>query len=95
MSNEKMSKDQMFEKSYMPFAIRWGKISCIISMLIVYLPALALIVFYDARPDVGVLITGIVGIVSAYSAWYFVDPITAISHSRNAGDVHDLCFRKQ
>ena len=76
MSNEKMSKDQMFEKSYMPFAIRWGKISCIISMLIVYLPALALIVFYDARPDVGVLITGIVGIVSAYSAWYFVDPIT-------------------
>ena len=49
MSNEKMSKDQMFEKSYMPFAIRWGKISCIISMLIVYLPALALIVFYDAR----------------------------------------------
>ncbi len=70
------TKEQIFEKSYMPFAVKWGRFSCIIAMLVVYLPALALAVFFGARPDIGVVITGIVGIVSAYSAWYFVDPIT-------------------
>lgn len=69
-------KDEIFEKEYMPFAISWGKISCIVAMLIVYLPAIALILFFNARPDVGAIITGVIGIVSAYSAWYFVDPIT-------------------
>lgn len=70
------TKEQIFEKSYMPFAIRWGRFSCVIAMLVVYFPALALAVFFGARPDIGVVITGIVGILSAYSAWYFVDPIT-------------------
>ncbi|WP_176892276.1 hypothetical protein LIY46_06335 [Fusobacterium varium] len=71
-----MNKEEIFEKNYMPFAIKWGKFSCIIAMLIIYFPALALIIFFDARPDTGAIITGIIGIVSAYSAWYFVDPIT-------------------
>lgn len=70
------NKVNVFEKAYMPFAIRWGRLSCIISIMLVYLPAIALIVFHGARPDMGAVLTGIVGIVSAYSAWYFVDPIT-------------------
>lgn len=69
-------KSHIFDKVYMPFAIRWGRTSCIISMLLVYIPAAALMLFYGARPDMGAVLTGIVGIISAYSAWYFVDPIT-------------------
>lgn len=71
-----MTKDEIFEQKYMPFAIKWGKFSCIIAIFVVYLPAVALILFFGARPDIGAIITGIVGIISAYSAWYFVDPIT-------------------
>lgn len=71
-----LGKKEIFEKEYMPFVIKWGKFSCIIAILVVYLPALALFLFFNARPDVGAIITGIIGMVSAYSAWYFVDPIT-------------------
>lgn len=71
-----LGKEEIFEKEYMPFVIKWGKFSCIIAILVVYLPALALFLFFNARPDVGAIITGIIGMVSAYSAWYFVDPIT-------------------
>lgn len=73
---KKYGKEEIFEKSYIPFAIKWGKLSCFIALLIVYLPVAALVIFFKARPSIGAIITGCIGILSAYSAMYFVDPIT-------------------
>lgn len=47
------TKEQIFEKSYMPFAIKWGRFSCVIAMLMVYFPALALAIFFWSAPGCG------------------------------------------
>ncbi|MEG0091705.1 MAG: hypothetical protein RSA20_07780, partial [Oscillospiraceae bacterium] len=70
------STSDIFQNSYMPFAIKWGKFSSVIAMLIVFLPAFALMIFFGARPDKAAIISGIVGMLSAFCAWYIVDPIT-------------------
>lgn len=73
---KKHTKEKIYEEEYIPFAVKWGKFSCFIALLIVYLPVLALIIFFNARPNIGAVITGCIGMLSAYSAMYFVDPIT-------------------
>lgn len=67
---------QVFQEEYMPYIIRWGKLTCWLSIPLIFIPALALYIFYDAVPSAGGVITGFIALFSAMVAWYVVDPIT-------------------
>ena len=66
----------IYEKEYMPYIIKWGKITCWISIPLIFLPALALYLVYGARPSAAGVVTGFISLFSAMLAWYIVDPIT-------------------
>lgn len=66
----------IFDNDYMPYIIKWGKITCWMSIPLIFIPAIALIVFYDASPSWDGVVTGLISLISAMIAWYIVDPIT-------------------
>lgn len=73
MNTEQQS---VFDNEYMPYIIKWGKITCWVSVPLIFIPALALMVFYGAAPSLNGIMTGLISLVSAMVAWYVVDPIT-------------------
>ncbi|MBS4785516.1 MAG: hypothetical protein KH009_05330 [Clostridiales bacterium] len=70
------TQKEIFQKEYMPYIIRWGKITCWLSIPLIFIPAVALYIFYQAVPSVGGVITGFIALASSMVAWYVVDPIT-------------------
>lgn len=70
------NKKEIFDKEYMPYIIKWGKFTTWFSLLLIYLPAAALMIFYGARPPFAAVMSGIISICSANLAWYIVDPIS-------------------
>lgn len=73
-----MEQNQLdvYEKEYLPYIIKWGKITCWVSIPLIFLPALALFLVYGARPSAAGVVTGFISLFSAMLAWYIVDPIT-------------------
>lgn len=73
-----MSPEQkkIFEHEYMPYIRKWGKITCWVSIPLIFLPAVALFIFYGATPSIGGIVTGFISLFSAMIAWYIVDPVT-------------------
>ena len=71
-----MERD-VFHKEYMPYIIKWVKLTCWLSIPLIFIPAIALYIFYQAVPSVGGVITGFIALFSSMVAWYVVDP----SHS--------------
>lgn len=74
----KLDQEQkkVFENEYMPYIIKWGKITCWLSIPLIFVPTLALVLFYNARPSMSGILTGFISLFSAMVAWYIVDPIT-------------------
>lgn len=70
------ASSDIFQSSYMPFAVKWGKFSCWIAIVIVFLPAVALMLFYGARPSISSIISAMITMLSTYAVWYIVDPLT-------------------
>ena len=60
----------------MPYIIKWGKLTCWISIPLILIPALALYIFYRAVPSISGIVTGFIALFSSMVAWYVVDPIT-------------------
>ena len=54
-----MERD-VFHKEYMPYIIKWGKITCWLSIPLIFVPAIALYIFYQAVPSIGGVITGFI-----------------------------------
>ncbi len=73
-----MNQEQknVYYKEYLPYIVKWGKITCWISIPLIFIPALALYLFYGAVPNIGGLVTGFISLFSAMVAWYIVDPVT-------------------
>ena len=67
---------QVYDKEYLPYITKWGKITCWLSIPLIFIPAVALVVFYGARPSWAGVMTGFISLFSAMLAWYVVDPIT-------------------
>ena len=67
--------EELYKDSYLPYIIRWGKITCWIALFIIFAPVLALIVAYDAKIPADAAFSGIVAILSASFAMYFADPL--------------------
>ena len=67
---------KVFENEYMPYIITWGKITCWLSIPLIFIPTLVLIVFFGAKITVAQVLTAFIPLFASMLAWYIVDPIT-------------------
>ncbi|MDR1732380.1 MAG: hypothetical protein LBR61_09855 [Synergistaceae bacterium] len=69
-------QNKIYENEYLPYIIRWGKITSWVSIPLIYIPAAALVFYYGASLSWDSVLSGTIAICSAMLAWYIVDPIT-------------------
>lgn len=71
-----MNTKEIFDRHYMPYIVKYGKITTWGSLLFLYIPLIVLVGVYDARPTLDGVISGLISVFSANCAWYVVDPVS-------------------
>lgn len=70
------AQKKVYENDYMPYIIKWGKLTCWISIPMIMIPSLILIIFYGAKITLTGFITALIPLLGSMLAWYIVDPIS-------------------
>jgi len=73
-----MNQEQknVYYSEYLPYIVKWGKITCWVSIPLIFIPSVALFFVYGAVPSLNGFMTGFISLASAMFAWYIVDPVT-------------------
>lgn len=70
------AQKKVYENDYMPYIIKWGKITCWISIPLILIPSVALMILYGAKITFTGFITALIPLLASMLAWYIVDPIS-------------------
>lgn len=70
------AQKKVYENDYMPYIIKWGKLTCWISIPLIMIPSLILMIFYGAKITLTGFITALIPLLGSMLAWYIVDPIS-------------------
>ena len=70
------SNVSVFDQDYVPYIVRWGRLTNLIGIVLAYIPAVLLFLVYDLRPPIGAVITGFIMQASVSGVFWFVEPIS-------------------
>ena len=70
-----MDKKTMLEQNYMPYIHKWGKITNALGIFLGFVPLLYLGLVHGMWPQVGHVITGLIGILGIVAVNYVMQPI--------------------
>lgn len=71
------NQDQnLYEKNYIPYIVRWGRITNLLGVALCFLPALVLTFGFGFNPGITAIITGSLAQVSGSCIFWFVEPIS-------------------
>ncbi|MEG2353324.1 MAG: hypothetical protein RSB70_01630 [Clostridium sp.] len=73
--DDNKNKYEAYEKEYIPYISKWGRITNLVGAAISFLPALLLLFVFKLDAPIGAVIAATVAQVSASFAYYVVDPI--------------------
>lgn len=69
------TQEDVFTGDYLPYIIKWGKITTWLSIAFILLPPLVLTFLYGAHVSFANVMGGLVPIATSMLAWYIADPI--------------------
>lgn len=67
---------EAFDGIYLPYIIKWGRITGWLGILLSFGPALVLAVIYKIVPPINAIITGFIAIASAVGINWFIEPVS-------------------
>ncbi len=70
------SNHVIYEKEYLPFIIKWGRITNWTALVLCFSPALVLAVGFGLMPPFSAILSGFLAITSAVGVIWFVEPIS-------------------
>ena len=65
-----------YDREYMPFIVRWGRITNLLGVVLCFLPALVLTFGFGFNPGLTAIITGALAQISGSCIFWFVEPIS-------------------
>ena len=68
--------NNQFSQEYMPFIVRWGRITNLLGVVLCFLPPLVLTFGFGFNPGLTAIITGALAQVSGSCIFWFVEPIS-------------------
>lgn len=71
-----MSNENIFEKDYLPYIIKWGRRTNWLGVALCFAPALVLATVFGLMPPMSAIAGGFVAIASAVGVIWFVEPIS-------------------
>lgn len=74
--NEGSDISNIFNNNFMPYIIKWGKLTTWASILFIMFPPLVITFIYGGSVSFSQILAGLIPIVSAMLVWYIVDPIS-------------------
>lgn len=78
MANNKeveIINEEIFDNEYIPYVIKWGRLTNLLGAAFSFLPALTLLFVFGMKPSMGSMLQATIAQISASFAYYFVDPI--------------------
>ena len=70
-----MNTIDIYNLDYLPYMVKWGRITCTCGIIFGFLPAIALWIFFGFVPNWKAVGAGVGMIVAALGVAYFTDPI--------------------
>lgn len=68
--------NSLYDTEYLPFIIKWGKLTNWTAVVCCFFPALVLAFVYDLMPPGTAILSGFIAIASAVGVVWFVEPIS-------------------
>ncbi len=76
VGNVPLENNNDFEKNYLSYINKWGKITGYLGVLVAFGPALVLAVVFNIMPPASAILTGFITMASAVGVVWFVEPIS-------------------
>ncbi len=76
MENSMNKNQEVYEKKFIPYIMRWGMWTNLLGALLAFLPLLALIIFFDASPVWTAMLAGFLTVASSEGVMWFMEPIS-------------------
>ncbi len=73
-----MNTIDIYNLDYLPYMVKWGRITCTCGIIFGFLPAIALWIFFGFVPNWKAVGAGVGMIVAALGVAYFTDPIACV-----------------
>ena len=71
-----MNNKNVFKDEYLPFIIKWGKLTGFLAIILSFGPAIVLAVVYRIVPPISAIITAFIAMASAVGVNWFIEPIS-------------------
>lgn len=75
-NTEKKIEVAVYDQEYIPYIVKWGRITNLIGVLLAFTPALVLTFIYNIKPSFSVILAGFVMQASVSGIFWFVEPIS-------------------
>ena len=76
MSNENHAVNTIYEAEYLPYVIRWGRLTNFAGLILCFGPALVLMMVFGVIPPISAIVNGFIGIASAVGVVWFIEPVS-------------------
>ena len=70
------NEQDVYNNEYIPYIVRWGRLTKLIGVLLALLPGLVLLLFYNIKPPISAVFAGFVMQASVSGVFWFSEPIS-------------------
>ncbi|MDL2314365.1 hypothetical protein LJC36_05230 [Desulfovibrio sp. OttesenSCG-928-C14] len=71
-----MENKNIYDNEYLPYIIKWGRLTNWTAVVLCFCPALVLAFVFDLMPPASAILNGFIAIASAVGVIWFVEPIS-------------------
>ncbi|MGE5483859.1 MAG: hypothetical protein ACM3X4_02440 [Ignavibacteriales bacterium] len=76
MSGEAGDMRKVYDEEYIPYIVKWGRLTNLLGFFLTILPPIVLAVVFGLMPPVGAIIAGLISQASVSGVFWFVEPIS-------------------
>lgn len=74
--NENLSSQQIYDKEYIPYCVKWGRLTSLIGVVASFMPVIILSFVFKVVPALDAIIAAATIRISACLVYYFIEPIS-------------------
>lgn len=74
--NENLTTQQIYDNEYIPYSVKWGRLTSLIGVVASFFPLVILAVVFKIMPPLEAIITAATIRISACVVYYFIEPIS-------------------
>ena len=74
--NENLTTQQIYDNEYIPYSVKWGRLTSLIGVAASFVPLIVLLVVFKVIPPIEAIVTAATIRISACIVYYFIEPIS-------------------